>query len=79
MLKAALKTRRKSHSDLYRKCGDDPPCNRNVSIPLCPCVCVRVSIPIRLLAFPLLSAVVPGLSGTLRARGLALTIHTASQ
>jgi hypothetical protein len=52
--------------------------HRDVSIPLCPCMCVHVTIPIRLLDLPLLSAV-PSLCGTLRTRGLVLTTHAASK
>ena len=42
-------------------------------------MCVHVTIPIRLLNLPLLSAVGPSVCGTLRTRGLVLTTHAASK
>ena len=42
-------------------------------------MCVRVTISIRLLVLPLLSAVGPSLCGRLCTRGLVLSSHAASQ
>lgn len=53
------------------------PRNRDISVPLCPCV--AISICICVVAFSLRSAPIPGICGTLRTRRLPLAIHAARQ